>query len=845
VGALSEVARVRRAPIPSFPRLAGEGARATTASPSAAALTAIERWFDSRGWQLASFQRETIAAYLAGESGLVHAPTGSGKTLAAWFGPMAEAIDHGTLRAGLQVLWITPLRALANDIHRNLSLATEALDVPWQIGLRTGDTSSALRKKQRERPPQALVITPESLSVMLSFEDSHESLRSVRAVIVDEWHELMGSKRGVQLELCLAHLRAINPRLRTWGLSATLGNLDEALSVLLGSSSHGRMIHGPPPREVTIESVEPPTIERFPWAGHLGTRLLAPVLDAIDRAETTLLFTNTRSQAEIWYRAIAEARLDWIDRLAIHHGSISIQLRRRIEAAVQARQLKCVVCTSSLDLGVDFAPVDQVIQIGSPKGVARLLQRAGRSGHQPNGRSRIVCVPTHAFELIEFAAARRAQAARKMESRKPLRRSLDVLVQHAMTLAAGPGFNANDLLAEARTTHAFAELSDREWQWTLDFLTRGGDALQGYPQYRRVDVVDDRYRVNDSRLARLHRMQIGTITSDAEISIKWMNGSRLGSVEEVLIARLKPGDTFVFAGRVLELVRVRDMAAYVKLASSRSGKIAKWQGGRMPLSNELAESVQELLALAAQGHFEESELRRVQPLLELQQRWSQLPTPDMLLIEHTRSREGFHVYLYPFAGRTVNEGIATLMAHRWAQLQPITFAITANDYGAELLTSRPIEPTAELMRSLLRRENLGADLLASLNFSEVARRQFREIARIAGLVFQGYPGARKLERQLQASSGLIFDVLRQYDPENLLLDQARREVFELHLEETRLVQALEQLELRSLNLTRTASLTPLSFPIWAERLRSQILSTESFQERIQRMIERLEKKALQ
>ncbi len=758
--------------------------------------------------------------------------------------PLSSALSQRESKSsGLQVLWVTPLRALASDIHRNLSVATIRLGVPWQIGLRTGDTASALRKRQREHPPQALVTTPESLSVMLSFEDSHASLRSVRAVIVDEWHELMGSKRGVQLELCLAHLRALNPGLRTWGLSATLGNLDEALAVLLGGGS-GRMIHGPAPREITIESVVPPTIERFPWAGHLGTRLLGPVLEAIERAQTTLLFTNTRSQAEIWYRAIAEARLDWIDKLAIHHGSIAMSLRRRIEAAVQARELKCVVCTSSLDLGVDFAPVDQVIQIGSPKGVARLLQRAGRSGHQPDGKSRILCVPTHAFELVEFAAARRAQAARKMESRKPLRRSLDVLVQHAMTLAAGPGFEARELLEQARATHAFAELSDREWQWALDFLTRGGDALQGYPQYRRVEVIDGRYRVNDARIARLHRMQIGTITSDAEIAIKWLNGSRLGSVEEALIARLKPGDTFVFAGRVLQLVRVRDMAAYVKLATTRSGKVAKWQGGRMPLSNELAESVQEMLELAARGQFVAPEMQCVQPLLELQQRWSQLPTPEMLLIEHTRSREGFHVYLYPFAGRTVNEGIATLVAHRWAQLRPITFAITANDYGAELVTNTPIEPTADLMRTLLRRENLGADLLASLNFSEVARRHFREIARIAGLVFQGYPGARKLERQLQASSGLIFDVLRQYDPDNLLLDQARREVFELQLEETRLARALEELATRSLHMVATASLTPLSFPIWAERLRSQILSTESFQERIQRMIERLEKRVL-
>ena len=803
-------------------------------------LQRIEQWFDSRGWVLADFQRTTIAAYRAGESGLVHAPTGSGKTLAAWLGPLSEAMN--TSQPGLQVLWITPLRALANDIQRNLTLATSGLGVPWQVGLRTGDTSSTLRKKQREQPPHALVTTPESLSVMLSFTDSHESLRGVRAVIVDEWHELMGSKRGVQLELGLARLRAMNPDLRVWGLSATLGNLEQALHVLMGTST-GRMIHGPPPREVTIESIQPQTIERFPWSGHLGTRLLKPVLDAIDRAETTLVFTNTRSQAEIWYRAIAEARIDWIDRIAIHHGSISMELRRRIEAAVQARVLKCVVCTSSLDLGVDFAPVDQVIQVGSPKGVARLLQRAGRSGHRPDGKSRVLCVPTHAFELVEFAAARRAQAQRSIEARRPLRRSLDVLVQHAMTLAAGPGFDADALLQEVRTTHAFAELSDREWQWTLDFLTRGGDALQGYPQYRRVEAQNGIYRVSDPRIARLHRMQIGTITSDAEIAIKWMNGSRLGTVEEVLIARLKPGDTFMFAGRVLELVRVRDMAAYVKLASTRSGKVAKWMGGRLPLSNELATSVQELLEEAARGHFEDPEMRRVQPLLELQQRWSQLPTPDKLLVEHTRSREGFHVFVYPFAGRTVNEGIATLMAYRWAQLQPITFAITATDYGAELLTSRPIEPSAELMRALLARENLGTDLLASLNFSEVTRRQFRDIARIAGLVFQGYPGARKLERQLQASSGLIFDVLRQYDPNNLLLDQARREVFELQLEETRLAQALESLETRALHLTRVASLTPLSFPIWAERLRSQILSSESFQDRIQRMIERLESRA--
>lgn len=802
----------------------------------------IERWFATRGWQLADFQRETMAAYQRGESGIVHAPTGSGKTLAAWLGPVSEAMQSSQPARGLQVLWITPLRALANDIHRNLADAVKALDLPWEVGLRTGDTSSSLRKKQRERPPHALVTTPESLAVMLSFEDSHAAMSSLQAVIVDEWHELLGSKRGVQLELCLAHLRTLCPRLRTWGLSATIGNLDQALEVLMGGTTTGRLIHGPPPREVVIESVLPASIERFPWMGHLGTQLLEPVIDAIERAQTTLLFTNTRSQAELWYRAIAETRLDWLGQLAIHHGSISMQIRRRIEAAVQERQLKCVVCTSSLDLGVDFAPVDQVIQVGSPKGIARLLQRAGRSGHKPGGRSRVLCVPTHALELVEFAAARRAQTRRQIESRRPLRRSLDVLVQHAMTLAAGPGFRADELEAEVRKTHAFADLTAREWQWTLDFLTRGGDALQGYPQYRKVEQEQGIYRVRDKHVARLHRMSIGTITSDAEVTVKWLNGSRLGSVEESLIARLRPGDNFMFAGRVLQFVRMRDMVAYVRLATSKSGRVARWQGGRLPLSNELAQSVQQLLSEAADGIFTDAELQSIRPLLELQRHWSCIPSPDMLLVEHMRSREGSHIYMYPFAGRQVNEAIGTLVAFRWAQRQSLTFSIAANDYGCELLSSKPLEVEPELLRTLLAREGLANDLLASLNISESARRQFRDIARIAGLVFQGYPGQRKLDRQLQASSGLIFDVLRQYDPHNLLLDQANREVFELQLEATRLAEALSELETRTLRLVRVDSLTPLSFPIWADRLRSQILSTETYRERIQRMIERLEKR---
>ncbi len=801
----------------------------------------VERWFETRGWVLAPFQNDAITAYLRGESGLIHAPTGSGKTLAAWLGPLCEA-PPSPASAGLQVLWITPLRALANDLQRSLTDAARGLGSSWRIEVRTGDTSSALRKRQRERPPAALITTPESLSVMLSYADSHAALASVHTVIVDEWHELLGSKRGVQLELCLAHLRARRPELRTWGLSATLGNLPEALDVLLGGAQ-GQLIRGPAARDVLIESVAPTTIERFPWSGHLGVQLLLPVISAIETAGTTLLFTNTRSQAEIWYRAIVQARLDWVDQIAIHHGSIAPKVRQRIEQAIQERRLKCVVCTSSLDLGVDFAPVDQIIQVGSPKGVARLLQRAGRSGHRPDGRSRVLCTPTHAFELVEFAAARAAQRTHALEARRPLRRALDVLVQHAMTLASGPGFTAEELLREVRATYAFAKLSDDEWRWALDFLTRGGAALEAYPHYRRVTMDDGRYRASDARIARLHRMAIGTITSDAQVRVKWVNGAQLGEVEEALVARLKPGDAFIFSGRVLQLVRMKDMVAYVRLSNARSGKLARWQGGRMPLSNELAASVQALLQLARQGVYAEPELQVVRPLLELQQRWSQLPTPQTLLIERLHTREGDHLFIYPFAGRAVNEAIGMLIAYRWAQQQPVTFALSANDYGVELLSSKRLEVDEPRLRAFLSREGLAHDLLASLNFSEAARRQFRDIARIAGLVFQGYPGARKQVRQLQASSGLIFDVLHRYDPQNLLLDQARREVFELQLEETRLVAALKDVAARQMEIVPVDSLTPLSFPLWAERLRSQILSTETFQDRIQRMIARLEKRA--
>jgi ATP-dependent Lhr-like helicase len=798
-------------------------------------------WFDSRGWEIFDFQRRAWEAYLEGRSGLIHSPTGSGKTLAAWIGPLLDA-GHEAGR-GLRVLWITPLRALANDTRENLSAAAAGLGSDWQVGVRTGDTSQSVRARQRKAPPDALITTPESLSVLLSYADGAKLFRHLDAVVVDEWHELLGSKRGVQLELCLARLRALRPALRTWALSATLANLDESLAVLVGPGGRGELIRGRAPKRIEVESIRPRTLDRFPWSGHLGLALRDEVIARVEAARSTLLFTNTRSQAELWFEGLLSARPGWLGSIALHHGSVDRKLRGRIEDGLRSGALTCVVCTSSLDLGVDFAPVDQVIQVGSPKGVARLLQRAGRSGHQPGAVSRVQCLPTHALELVEIAAARRAWQARRIEARRPLRRSLDVLVQHLVTLALGGGFEPGAMRDEVRTTHAFADMADDEWDWALDFITRGGRALQAYPQFQRVVESDGVMRMTDRRLSRQHRMSIGTIASDTAMRVKWLSGGSLGTIEESFVSRLEKGDRFLFAGRLVELVQVRDMTALVRRASAGKKTVPRWQGGRMPLSNELADSVLEVLAEFASGAELAPELAVIEPLLRHQQAVSVLPAPDNFVIERTRTREGHSLFFYPFAGRLVHEGLATLVAFRIARTQPITFTLSVNDYGFELLSRAPVDLDEAAVARLFSRDALIDDLFAGVNLSEVARRQFRDIARIAGLVFQGYPGSGKSTRQIQASSGLIFDVLSRYDGDNPLLDQARREVLDAQLESQRMQDALERLASRRIDIRDTERLSPFAFPLWAERLQSQIMSTETWRQRVENMAEQLNERA--
>ncbi|WP_371281374.1 ligase-associated DNA damage response DEXH box helicase [Variovorax sp. OK605] len=819
---------------------------------------ALDAWFAARGWKPFKFQREVWKAVAEGRSGMLHATTGAGKTYAVWLAALlafSQARKETARPAAppLTVLWITPMRALAADTLRALLQPLEALGAevhPWSAGARSGDTSSAERSAQNQRLPTVLVTTPESLSLLLARADAREVLGHVRMTVVDEWHELLGNKRGVQVQLVLARLKRWNAGLAIWGMSATLGNLQEAMHALLGYED-GVLVQGQVPKKLVIDSLLPGRAERFPWGGHLGLTMLPQVIEEIAGSKTTLVFTNTRSQSEIWYQALLEARPEWAGAIALHHGSLDRAVREWVELGLKSGELKAVVCTSSLDLGVDFLPVERVLQIGSPKGVARLLQRAGRSGHAPGRPSRITLVPTHSIEMVEGAAARTAIAQGHIEARHSPDQPLDVLVQHLVTVALGGGFVPDDLYGEVRGTAAYEHLSRESWQWCLDFVAQGGASLAAYPDYRRaVPDAEGVWRVPDARLARRHRMNIGTIVSDASMSVQYLAGAKIGSVEEGFVARMKPGDCFLFGGRLLELVRIHDMTAWVRRASGKRPAVPRWNGGRMPLSNTLADAVVQQLALADEGRYDSPELQCVRPLLEIQQQWSALPTPQTLLAETLTTREGSHLFLYPFAGRHVHLGLASLLAWRVAQHEARTFSIAVNDYGFELLSATGVDWSTLLPQVLRLPQGEGDEaqavllheVLASLNAGELAQRRFREIARVSGLIFQGYPGEKRSSKQLQASSSLFWEVFRKYDPANKLLQQAEQELLAQELEIGRLRASLVRMATQQLVLKPLARPTPFSFPLMVELFREK-LSNENVADRIARMVEQLEKAA--
>ena len=806
-------------------------------------------WFNDQGWKPHPFQKETWTAFLQGKHGLLNAPTGSGKTYALWFPIVLNYIKNNPNykskhKKGLKAVWITPLRALSQEIKQSAERIVTDLGLPMTVGIRTGDTSNKERARQRTSLPDLLISTPESLQLLLASNEYDKKFKDCSAIVIDEWHELLGTKRGIQMELALSRLKTVGNQLRIWGISATIGNLEQAREVLLGPTSpemdNSILVKAKLKKKIKVSSIIPKQMETFPWRGHLGLHLLDDVIPIIKNSKTTLLFTNTRSQCEIWFQKILERYPEFAGEMAMHHGSVNKETRIWVENAIRNESLKAVVCTSSLDLGVDFAPVETVIQIGGPKGVARFLQRAGRSGHQPGKTSVIHFLPTHAIELIEASALQVAVKENAVEDRLPFLNSYDVLIQYLTTLAVSDGFYPNEIYPEIKGTFCFQGITEEEWQWLLNFLVMGSQSLKSYDEYKKVEVeADGRFKVNHKGIAMRHRFQIGTIVGDANLSVHYQKGGYIGSIEEYFVSKLNPGDVFVFAGRNLEFIRIRGMKVQVRNSTKRTNKVPSWMGGRLSFSAQMSELLrQELYKVASpdpsMGERQSPELIALKHIFDKQREESLVPKPNEFLIETFKTRDGHHHIFYPFEGRAVHEAMSSLLSYRISLLSPITCSLAFNDYGFEMLSDKPIDMQAVIDNNLFTTDYMLSDLQKSLNSNEMSRRKFRDIAVISGMVFTGYPEKGIKMKHLQSSSQLLFDVFRDYEPDNLLFQQAFTETFEHQLEEGRLRMALERIATQEIVWKSCQNATPFSFPLITDRLREK-LSNEKLADRIKRM----------
>lgn len=797
-------------------------------------LKIIKNWMAEKDFTPFTFQLETWEKYYKNYSGMVVAPTGFGKTYSVFLAVIVDFLNFPEKYGdGLKLLWITPLRALAKDIAKAMKEAIDEIGLDWTVGVRNGDTPIKERTSQTKKMPDILLVTPESLHLLLAQKNNQRFFKNLKCIAVDEWHELLGGKRGVLAELALSRLTSYQKKVRIWGITATIGNLDEALEVLIPYKSKKTKVVAKEKKKIDIIAVLPDEVEILPWAGHLGNKLANKVIPIILESKTTLVFTNTRSQAEMWYQILLQQHPDFAGQIAIHHSSIDKDLRIWIEENLSSGYLKAVVSTSSLDLGVDFKPVDTVIQIGSAKGVARFLQRAGRSGHSPFETSKIYFVPTHSLELIEVAALKEAVKQKVIEPRVPMVMTFDVLVQYLITLAVGEGFKAEETFEQIKNTFAFQEITEEEWKSILQFITVGGGAFKNYEEFHKVVIEDGIYKVTSRRIAMLHRMNIGVIVSDAMLKVKVLGGSYVGMIEEYFITRMKKEDKFILAGRVLEVAHIKEMTVYCRNAKGKA-MVPSYLGGRLPLSSYLGQFLRMKLSQSLDAKSSEKELKFLHPLLASQKGISHIPKEDEFLVEIIKTRDGYHLFMYPFEGRLIHEVMSALIAFRISKITPISFSMAMNDYGFELLSSQEIPLTEENLKQILTKENLIQDVLSSINATEMARRKFRDIAVISGLVIQTYPGQQKNNKSLQSSAGLIFNVLEDYDSQNILLKQAYTEVFNQQIDEARLVEAFNRIEKSKIILKFANSFTPLSFPIKVDSLR-QSLSSEDLGERIKRM----------
>ena len=809
----------------------------------------IKEFFYENNWEPLPYQIESWKEYLNGENGIIQVPTGFGKTYAALMGPLSK-IETPSKQNSVNILIITPLKALSRDLKNSISIAAKHFNQEITIGIRNGDTSSNEKRKQIVKPPNILITTPESLSLLLSNKESNNFFSKLSSVIIDEWHELMGSKRGNQCELSLSWLRGNIKNLQIWAMSATIGNIEEAAKSIVGMKGNNpKIISTNIQKDIEILSVLPEHKTTFPWSGHLGIRSHSSLLKILDKNKSTLLFTNTRNQSERWFQCLNFYLPEMSKKIAIHHGSLDKESRKSVEEGVKNGLIKWVVCTSSLDLGIDFQPVDQIVQIGSAKNLARLIQRAGRSAHRPGGESKIIFMPTNSLELLEISAMRRIIKRGISEKIRLPELSYDVLLQHLVSLACGNGFDPNTEKKRIKDCWSYRNINDQDWNWCINFLEYGGKCLKAYPRYKKIQKVNSKnnnksfkYFVKDKSLIRMHKFNIGTITSDNFVNVKYIKGKSLGNLEENFASKLKLGDTFYFAGKMLQFLKIKDMTLYVKKSSKKSSLIPKWVGGQIAISDLLSESLRSELDICNKLINENNinrELDSLRPILNKQSVLSNIPKKDQLLIEIYKTKEFANLFVFTLDGKFVNEGIAFLWAFRFAKRKESTFSITANDFGFSLTTSQNYDFTIikNEFDYFLGRENLEKDLENAINFSELTKRRFKSIAQISGLINQNNPNRTKTASQLQISSSLFYDVFTKYEKDHLLIKQAFQEVKRYQLENNRITNTLERLSNLKILLNETKTPSPFAFPLLVERLKNT-LSNESIEKRVEKLIKK-------
>jgi len=780
------------------------------AEPAGTALASLPAtfaaWFTGRGWTPRPHQLQMLKTVNAGRSALLTAPTGGGKTLAGFLPALVELAALPAERApALHTLYISPLKALAVDIRRNLELPLEEMDLAVRVETRTGDTPQARRKRQRDRPPDILLTTPEQLALLLSYRDADSFFRRLRLVVVDELHALAGSKRGDLLALGLARLRRSSPGLRTVGLSATVADPPALARYLDGDGEAVLIDGGPGPRpEIRVQASR----VRVPWSGHMTRHALPEIYDEIRRNRTTLVFVNTRAQAEVVFQALWRINDDNLA-IALHHGSLSPEQRRKVEAAMIRGDLRAVVCTSTLDLGIDWGAVDLVIQVGAPKGLSRLVQRIGRANHRLDEPSRALLVPSNRFEVLECEAAAAAVHDGELDGDPPRRGGLDVLAQHLLGVACAAAFDADDMYAEVRSAAPYAELGREDFDRVVDFVATGGYALRRYERYHRLKRDDDgRLTVASPVVARQFRMNVGTIVAEPMIQVRLGRGRRLGEVEEWFIDQLAPGDTFLFAGEVLRFQGLRETTAIVSRAAGEDPMVPSYYGGKFPLSTYLAQRVREVLAEPARQQRLPAQVRE---WLRLQRWRSVLPQAGELLVETFPRGGKQYMVCYPFEGRLAHQTLGMLLTRRMerAGLKPLGFV--ASEYALAVWSLTPVTDPAPLMGA----DMLGDDLEEWLNESSLMKRTFRAVATIAGLIERRHPGQEKTGRQMTASSDLIYDVLRQYEPDHVLLRATWDDAATGLLDIRRLADMLTRVQgrIRHVPLERVS---PLAVPLMLE-----------------------------